>query len=237
MDALNANQSANSAHVSLRTVTALEVASVIISVLITAWLIVPLLPFNRWLLPLPALLALALMIYSHRLRGESLRDLGFTTRHFGRALLLLAIPMLIGAAVLAAIGYFAGALHSKDRSWAILIFLPLWGLMQQYTLQAFIYRRLRFILVPAQLSPNETASRVRLAIFSAAALFALVHAPNLPLMALSLIAGLIWSWVYERAPNLFALALSHCLMSTLALATLPVHSMSIGYQYFLQQRF
>jgi uncharacterized protein len=152
-------------------------------------------------------------------------------------LLLLAIPMLIGAAALVAIGYFAGSLQSKDRSWAILVLLPLWGLMQQYILQAFIYRRLRFILVPAQLSPNETALRVRLAIFSAAALFALVHAPNLPLMALSLAGGLIWSWVYERAPNLFALGLSHCLMSAVALATLPVHSMSIGYQYFLQQRF
>ena len=177
------------------------------------------------------------MIYSHRLRGESLRDLGFTTRHFGRALLLLVIPMLIGAALLVAIGYFAGSLQSKNRSWTILIFLPLWGLMQQYILQAFIYRRLRFILVPEQLSPNENAWRVRLAIFSAAVLFALVHAPNLPLMALSLTGGLIWSWVYERAPNLFALGLSHCLMSAVALATLPVHSMSIGYQYFLQQKF
>ena len=236
MDASNANRPAD-AHLSLRTVTALEIASVITSVLITAWLIVPLQPFNRWLVPLPALLALALMIYSHRLRGESLRDLGFTARHFGRALLLLAIPMLIGAALLVAIGYFAGSLQSKSRSWTILIFLPLWGLMQQYILQAFIYRRLRFILVPEQLSPNENAWRVRLAIFSAAVLFALVHAPNLPLMALSLTGGLIWSWVYERAPNLFALGLSHCLMSAVALATLPVHSMSIGYQYFLQQKF
>jgi membrane protease YdiL (CAAX protease family) len=152
-------------------------------------------------------------------------------------LLLLVIPMLIGAAVLVAIGYFAGSLQSKNRSWAILVFLPLWGLMQQYILQAFIYRRLRFILVPEQLSPNENALRVRLAIFSAAALFALVHAPNLPLMTLSLASGLIWSWAYERAPNLFALALSHCLMSAVALATLPVHSMSIGFQYFLQQKF
>jgi membrane protease YdiL (CAAX protease family) len=237
MDALKANQTKDSAHLSLRTVTALEVASVVTSVLITAWLIVPLQPFNRWLVPLPALLAVALMIYSHRLRGESLRDLGFTTRHFGRALLLVAIPMLIGAAALVAIGYFAGSLQSKNRSWTILISLPLWGLMQQYILQAFIYRRLRFILVPEQLSLNEKALRVRLAIFAAAALFALVHAPNLPLMALSLTGGLIWSWVYERAPNLFALGLSHCLMSAVALVTLPGHSMSIGYQYFLQQRF
>ena len=93
---MDANQPTNDAHLSLRTVTALEVASVVTSVLITVWLIVPLQPFNRWLVPLPALLALALMIYSHWLRAESLSDLGFTTRHFGRALLLLTIPMLLG---------------------------------------------------------------------------------------------------------------------------------------------
>jgi CAAX prenyl protease-like protein len=234
---MDANQPAAGAYLSLRAVTALEVASVITSVLITVWLIVPLQPSNRWLVPLPALLALALMIYSQRLRGESLRDLGFTTRHFGRALLLLAIPMLVGAAALIAIGYSAGSLHSKSRSWAILAFLPLWGLMQQYILQAFIYRRMRFILVPEGLSSNDAVLRIRLAILSAAALFALVHAPNLPLMALSLAGGLIWVWVYEQAPSLFALALSHCLMSAAALATLPVHSMSIGFQYFANQKF
>jgi membrane protease YdiL (CAAX protease family) len=217
---------------SMRAATALEVASVITSVLITVWVIVPLQLHNRWLVPLPGLLALALVIFSHWVRGESLRDLGFTTRYFGRASLLLVGPMVMGIIVLVAIGYFAGSLQPKIRSWAILIFLPLWGLAQQYILQAFIYRRLRFILVREDLSSSDAALRTRLAIFTAAALFALVHAPNLPLMALSLAGGLIWVWVYEQAPNLFALALSHCLMSTAALATLPVHSMSIGYQYF-----
>ncbi len=217
--------------------TALEVASVVSSVIITVWLIVPLQPFNRWLVPLPALLALSLMIYSHWLRGESPHDLGFTAQHFGRALLLLVIPMLIGAAALVAIGYFAGSLQTKGRSWAILVLLPLWGLMQQYILQAFIYRRLRFILVSKQLSASETTSRISAAIFCAATIFAFAHAPNLLLMALSLAGGLIWCWTYERAPNLFALALSHCLMSAIALATLPAHSMSIGYQWFLQQNF
>src|SRR5256885_1374949 len=83
---------ADAAQLSLRMVTALEIASVIISILVTAWVIVPLQLNSRWLEAVPGLLALALMINSHRLRGERLRELGFTMRHFGRALLLLAGP-------------------------------------------------------------------------------------------------------------------------------------------------
>jgi len=46
--------------------------------------------------------------------------------------------------------------------------------------------------------------------------------------------------VYERAPNLFALGLSHGLMSDLAMSSLPpwlLHSMSVGYKHFIYQKF
>ncbi|NDD65486.1 MAG: hypothetical protein EBZ36_16155, partial [Acidobacteria bacterium] len=46
----------------------LEVASLLVSVLITIWGIVPLLPFNRGLMAIPLLLALTLTVSSHILR-------------------------------------------------------------------------------------------------------------------------------------------------------------------------
>lgn len=219
------------ARLSLQVVTALEIASVISSVLLIAWVLSPLQLRQRWLEAIPGALALLLMIHSHRLHGESLALLGFTTKHFGRALKLLFLPMLITGALLIGIGYAANSLQFGQRFWLSLIVLPLWGLTQQYILQAFIYRRLKLILG----ATNTTAI-----IFLAAFLFALVHAPNLPLMLLTLIGGLVWTWVYERAPNLVALGLSHAVMSAIAMSSLPawfLQSMSIGYKHLIYQRF
>jgi len=233
-------EATDGAYLSLRAVSALEIASVIISVLVTAWVIVPLQLNSRWLEAMPGLLALALMINSHRLRGEKPSELGFTMRHFGRALLLLAAPMLIVSALFIGFGSMAGSLSFTTRFWGSLLLLPFWGLAQQYTLQAFVYRRLKFMLVDEEGTESKRAQRTRLAIFMAALLFALVHAPNLALIVLTLAGGLVWSWVYERAPNLFALGLSHGVMSAIAMSSLPawlLQSMSIGYKHLLYQRF
>ncbi|MGH9766710.1 MAG: hypothetical protein ACREAB_04680, partial [Blastocatellia bacterium] len=69
------------AQISLRAVSALEIASVLVSVFITAWAIIPLQPGQRWLTAVPALLAVALMINSRRVRGESLRAVGISAEH------------------------------------------------------------------------------------------------------------------------------------------------------------
>ena len=61
----------------------------------------------------------------------------------------------------------------------------------------------------------------RAAIFAAAAIFGLAHAPNLSLMILTFAGGLIWSWVYERAPNLPAIAISHAAVSLCVMTSLP----------------
>ena len=219
------------ARLSLRTVAALEVASVISSVLLIAWVLNPLQLQQRWLEAVPAALALLLVIHSHRLHGETPAVLGFTTNYFGRAVKLLLLPMFLATALLLGIGYFAHSFNFGQRFWWSLAVLPLWGLTQQYILQGFIYRRLQLILGTAK----TTAT-----IFLAAFLFALVHAPNLPLMLLTFIGGLVWTWVYARAPNLFALGLSHAIMSALAMSSLPawfLQSMSIGYKHLIYQRF
>jgi len=228
------------AQISLRAVTILEIASVLVSVFITVWAIMPLQLEQRWFSAVPALLAIALMFNSHRVRGESWREIGFTTWHFRRALRLAITPTLIACAAFATVGYLTDSFHRTTHFWSNLLVAPVWALVQQYVLQGFIYRRVRSLLLNPLAPENERKRRTKLAVVTAAAIFSFTHAPNLTLMILTFAGALIWSWVYERAPNLFAIALSHAVISLMLMTALPpwlLPSMSVGYKHFLYQKF
>lgn len=204
-----------------------EVISVVLSILLVEWALAPF-AVSSWLLGGPPLLAFALMLYSHRCRGETVQTLGLGGRYFDRALLLLAGPTLLAIAALMFVSYVTHSLHLPDRFWARLSLLPVWALLQQYAMLGFTYRRLRQFLHANQ------------AIIITAGLFALVHAPNYSLMILTFFGGLIWSFVYERAPNLFASAISHLLLSATVLVAVPewiLPSMTVGYRYLLYHNF
>jgi membrane protease YdiL (CAAX protease family) len=51
---------------------------------------------------------------------------------------------------------------------------------------------------------------------AAATLFALAHTPNGPLMALTFLAGLGMTWVFERRRNLWAIGIVHGILGALA---------------------
>jgi membrane protease YdiL (CAAX protease family) len=229
-----------SARVSMRAISALEIASVFVTVIIISWAITPLQPERRWVATMAALLAIALMINSQRERGESLREVGLGFEHFSGALRLLAPPTIIACAGFAAIGYSIGSFHGVSQSWKTAVATAVWALIQQYVSQAFIYRRVRFLLLDDSFGPEERRRRIRFAILLNAAIFSSVHAPNPSLMILTFAGGLMWSWVYERAPNLPAIALSHAVVSLTLMSSLPpwlLPSMRVGYKYFFYQRF
>jgi membrane protease YdiL (CAAX protease family) len=213
-----------------KTLAAWEIVSVISSVLIVSWTIVPLAGESRLVGAVPIALAFALMIQSHRARGESLRDLGFRADNFFRAIRLLILPMAIGALLLLFAGRIAqalgfGASERMRSAWWILLGGFAWGLLQQYALQGFIHRRLYIIY-----------GRGARTTFLVALIFAGLHAPNFALMAATFASGLVWAFVYERAPNLWALGLSHSTMSWIVIATLPdsiITGLRVGYKYFM----
>jgi membrane protease YdiL (CAAX protease family) len=223
---MSATESSSSA-LSWGAINLAEVISVVLSILLVEWALASF-TVSPWLLAGPPLLAFALMLHSHYCRGETAQRLGFSGRNFGRALLLLAAPTLLAIVALILISYVTHSLQLPDRFLARLSLLPVWALLQQYVMLGFIYQRLRQFL-----HANQT-------IIITAGLFAIVHAPNYPLMILTFLGGLIWSFVYERAPNLFASAISHTLLSATILVAVPewiLPSMTVGYRYLLYSNF
>ena len=225
---------------SLQVVSSVEVASVIASVFITTWVLIPLQPKPRWVILIPGLLAMALMLNSHKIRGDRFSEVVGSIRNFLQALRLLTLPTIAICAVIAILGFITNSFHQTSHFWANLVFVPVWALIQQYILQTFIFRRMRWIFVRESTSPIEQKRGVRLAILVTAVIFSLTHLPNFMLMLLTLLGALLWSWVYERAPNLFALGMSHAAISLMLMTSAPawlLPSMSVGYKHFLYQKF
>ena len=179
------------------------------------------------LIGVPIVLAFAFMLASHRLRGESLRDIGFRFDNFGKAARRLLLPMLIASAVLLGVGYFNHSIDFFRWRNGLALGMPLlgilWGLAQQYALQGFINRRAQLVW-----------GRGTVSILVVAVLFGLFHLPNPTLMVATFIGGLVWATVYQRTPNLFALAISHGLMTWVLISALPghlLHGLRVGYKF------
>ena len=207
-----------------RSLAGWEIASVFISFLITEWIVLAL--GGKVLAAIPLIAAFGYILVSHRLHGETLRDLGFRMDNFWPALLLLAIPTVLALVCFLVIGWSAGGwrlslLWSRPRY----LLLPFWALAQQYVTQGFINRRAQTVFGKGWKSVLITAS-----------IFALLHMPNLNLVWLTLVGGIVWAAIYQIRPNLFALAVSHTLTSMILARALPniwVNSMRVGLKYFL----
>lgn len=208
-----------------RMLAAWEITSVMLSFLIAEW-IIPLFARHSLLVgAIPLCLALALMLLSQRARGEKARDIGWRMDNFFWALRSLALPMLAVALLLIITGRLVGGERAdKIYIWQWLAWLPAWALIQQYALQGFINRR-------AQILCGRGIGSILLV----GCVFAVLHLPNPWLACATFVGGVIWGGVYQRHPNLPALAISHTLMSLLLVWTLPPSMMSnlrVGFRYF-----
>lgn len=208
-----------------RVLAAWEIASITLSFLIAEW-IVPLFAKHSLLIgAIPLGLALALILLSQRARGERARDTGWRMDNFIRALRSLALPMLVVAVLLIITGWLSkGFRADKLYLWQWLAWLPAWALIQQYALQGFINRRAQVL-----------CGRGMGSILLVGCVFAVLHLPNPWLSCATFVGGLIWGYVYQRHPNLPALAISHTLMSLLLVWTLPpsmISNLRVGFRYF-----
>lgn len=212
-----------------RGLAAWEIVAAGTSALIAEWVVYALAGGGAAALMFPVLTAVAFMLASHAARRESLRDVGWRLDNFLEAARLLAPAMLAVAAALVAAGWYTSSLDF--RRWEggqSLLGSPalslLWGPLQQYALQGFINRRAQLVFGPGRASVLLTAL-----------LFAVFHLPNPWLTLATFAGGLLWAWVYQRAPNLFAVGISHGLMTWVLVSSVPpsaLHNLRVGYKFF-----
>lgn len=226
----NANEEHSDAIIGDRALASWEIASVVSSILIAEWILSAVIGRSKAIVAIPIGLAFVLIIGSHRLRGETLRDLGFRIDNFFRAAKLLVVPMVVTALLCLLAGWlFGGEInflrwHTGRPIVTQLVLGFGWGLVQQYVLQGFINRRAQIIWGQNWLS-----------VLLVALIFGGLHLPNPWLSFVTFAGGAIWAAVYQRAPNLYALAVSHSLMTWVLVSTLPATALNhlrIGFKYF-----
>jgi len=177
-------------------------ALIVATVLVYTWIVAPVAP--RWTAALAAALVLAFAVVRAAQRGEW----GVAPAAFLPALRAAAVFTAAAAAAIAGAGWRLGSWHARPARAADAALLVFWALGQQFALQIVLLR-------DAQAIGPRTA-----AIFVAAAAFAALHLPNPFLMGATFVAAIVWCAIYDRAPNVVPLALSHALLTLFVLMAL-----------------
>ena len=206
-----------------------EIVSVVVSVLIAEWVVFALAGDSPIALLFPVGTVVAFMLLSHRARGESARTVGWRLDNFWTAARMLAIPMLGVGTLLICVGLYTSNLdfvrwEGGQSLFGVPALSLLWGPLQQYALQGFINRRSQLVW-----------GRGWRSVLAVAVVFALLHLPNPWLAFATFAGGLLWAYVYQRAPNLLAIGISHGLMTWVLISSVPpaaLHNLRVGFKYF-----
>ncbi len=187
------------------------------------WVIQP--TGNDWVrVPFMAIIVL-IPFASNLMHGDRLHDMGIRFDNLWSSAREVGALTLVLSVLVVAVGYAVGSGPAIPRSvLGYLLFYPLWGLLQQYAMQSFTFRR-----------TLESVERPALSSAITALLFAALHWPNWPLALLTGLAGFVWCTLFYRQPNLFTLALSHGWLAVLLRYSWPaewLRNLRIGPSYW-----
>ena len=148
----------------------------------------------------PAVMVVSIAVLNGLLSGVW----GLTPKALLPALRVAALFTVAAVLVLLGAGMALGTLHDRGASLRDLAVLIPWGTAQQWVLQTVVLHEARGLTSPKK------------SIVVAAALFAVVHAPNPLLMTMTFAGALGWCAIFARHPNILPLGVSHAI-ATLAL--------------------
>jgi membrane protease YdiL (CAAX protease family) len=157
-----------------------------------------------WIMPIVAVVLVAYGWLVLRRRKETWRDYGVRIDNLVPASRLVGAWTLIAAAAILGWAHFRGATLWHADLAIMLPLYPAWGFVQQFIFQGIVHRRLIGLVARP------------LALILTAAAFGLVHVDDRRVAALTAVAGLGWSYCYQREPNIWLLGLSHGLLAALA---------------------
>jgi len=160
---------------------------------------------KRWSFLLAGLALGGYVAYLVSRRAHSWRDLGFRRDNLTAGLLPVGVCTFLVGAALVGFAAMQGRIIWQPAVLVLLVLYPLWALAQQFAFQGLLHRGLSVLI------PSST-----LQVLITAAAFAIVHVGNPALFLLTFLAGIMWSLLYRRWPNLWLLAGSHSVLAALA---------------------
>ena len=159
------------------------------------------------------------------LRGRSGEELGFRWASRRGTVLMLAVGCAVAAAIPLVV-VASGHPVPANSDWPKLNNLwpyVIWAVGQQFLLQSYFYLRFEKVLGG------------RAAVVVSSVLFALLHLPNVPLTALTLLGGLFFTEMFRTYRSLYPLAIAHALMGIAIAYSFPdsvMHHMRVGLSYW-----
>ncbi|MCY1722633.1 CPBP family glutamic-type intramembrane protease [Prolixibacteraceae bacterium Z1-6] len=151
-----------------------------------------------------------LYIYKrHRRDKLILQKWGFRKEHFKQSFLFL-LPFSL--AIIAAIAWYGISFNAIFLNWhviPIILFYPVWGIIQQFLMTALVAGNLWSISGVKLNNPQI--------IILTSALFAVVHYPSVLLMAFTFFMELLFTSAYFRWRNLWPIGLFHGWVASLLL--------------------
>ncbi len=156
--------------------------------------------------------ALLLVVANHRYQRDTLKKMGLRMDNFAIAAAWYGGATLLLGVLIGAFGWLAGSWR-LDR-WSDLATYFLWAAAQQYLLQNFLRLRSENLLARPGAGSAFSFRGSLVPALLAAALFALYHLPNYPLVALTFLAGVFWCLLFALIPNLFWAWMSQAVLAT-----------------------